>query len=103
MFKVINKIGTRVFIQSERDFRIIPIQVFNRAKSQKDRETEIRNPVEVIINGSLFIFKENQWDKAKQLAADYKKFCRGLPHLYRWESRYRFRKNKKNIAVIKSN
>lgn len=102
MFKVINKTGTRVFIRSNKDFRIIPVQVFHRARNQKDRRTKIRKPVPVIINGSLFIFKKNQWDNGKALAEDFNKFCLGLPYLYKWESKARFRKNRKRVVIIKS-
>jgi len=56
-----------------------------------------------VIAGDLFIFKKNQWKKGQLLAADYKKFCAGLPHLYKWESNVRFRKNNKRIVIIKSN
>ena len=102
MFKVINKTSTRVFIQSEKDFRIVPIRVFQRARNQKDRGTIIRKPVPVIINGALFIFKKNQWEASKLLAVDYEKFCAGLPYLYKWESKRRFKKSKKGVVIIKS-
>lgn len=95
MFKVINKTDTRVFIRSNKDFRIIPIHVFHRARNQKDRGVRIRKPVKVIINDALFIFKKNQWDNGKELASDYKKFCSGLPYLYKWESSGRFNNLKK--------
>ncbi len=89
-------------IRFNNDYRIIPVGVFERAKTQKERRSRIRKPVSVHIDGEIFIFKKNQWKQAKLLGCDYKKFCADLPHLYKWESRGRFKKNKKRIVPIRS-
>jgi len=102
MFKVILKTYRHYYIRFHNDFRIIPVNEFKRAKSQKERRVRIRKPVSVIIDGDLFLFKKNQWKKTKSLGSGYKKFCAGLPHLYKWEKKGRFKKTKKGFVVIRS-
>jgi hypothetical protein len=89
MYKVFNRTDEMIYIKSNKDFRILPLSVFRRAKTQKNRPCKIRKPVQVVINGELFIFIQKQWDKGRLLALDYLTFCRGLPSLYKWESNTR--------------
>jgi hypothetical protein len=78
-----------IYIKSNNDFRIFPVSVFRRAKTQKYRSGKIRKPVQVVINGEIFIFIINQWAKGRLLALDYLRFCQGLPSLYKWERKTR--------------
>jgi len=89
MYSVINRSGEMFYIKSNNDFRIFPVSVFRRAKTQKYRAGKIRKPVQVVINGELFIFIKKHWDKGRSLALDYLRFCKGLPSLYKWERRTR--------------
>ena len=102
MFKIMMKINGYLHLLSDNDYRIVPVDVFERAKTQKERGSRIRKPVPVIIDGDTFIFKRNQWDKAKLLGSDYKRFCAGLPQLYKWERWWRFKRNSKRLIPVKS-
>jgi hypothetical protein len=90
MYTVFNRTNELIYIDSKNDFRIFPLSVFKRAKTQKNRPCKIRKPVQVVINGEIFIFIKKQWDKGRSTALDYLRFCEGMPSLYRWESKKRF-------------
>jgi hypothetical protein len=92
MFKQVLRTDRYVHIQSSSDYRSVTTRQFNRAKTQHLRGGKIRKPVKVWIDGKMFIFKLNHWVKASILASDYHRFCKGLPYLYRWEQRNRFKK-----------
>ena len=85
MYTTINRTSKWIYIKSNNDFRIFPLSVFRRAKTQKNRPGKIRKPMQVVINGENFIFIKKQWNKGRALALDYLRFCDGLPSLYRWE------------------
>jgi hypothetical protein len=99
MYKVFNRTDKLVYIFSHNDFRIFSISAFRRAKTQKNRPVKIRKPVQVVINGELFIFIKKQWDKGRSLALDYLRFCKGLPSLYRWERKTRHNILKKQAKI----
>ena len=89
MYSIFNRTSEMIYIKFNNDFRIFPLSVFRRAKTQKNRSGRIRKPVQVVINGELFIFNKKQWDKGRLLAMDFLRFCEGLPSLYRWERKTR--------------
>jgi len=101
VYNILFKTDRYVHIYSHEDYRIFSIAVFERASTQKDRNTRIRKPINATIDDEPFIFKENQWKQAKLLADKYK-FFKGIPFLYKWESKARFRKTKKRVVIIKS-
>jgi hypothetical protein len=93
------------YIKSKNDFRIFPLSVFRRARTQKYRARKIRKPVQVVINGELFIFIKKQWDKGRSMALDYLRFCKGLPSLYKWECKTRHnilkkRAKQRNLRIV---
>jgi len=81
MYLVFNRTNELIYIVSKKDFRIFRLSVFWRAKTQKNRQGRIRKPVQVVINGELFIFNKKHWDKGRLMALDYLRFCEGLPSL----------------------
>jgi len=98
-FKTISITEKFVQIRFNSDFLRFPVKVFEIARTQKNRSTRIRKPVHIIVDGHLFIFKKNQWDKAKLRAQEHLEFCREI-HI--WESTRRFKKNGKRIIPVMS-
>lgn len=99
MYSVFNRTSKWIYIKSNNDFRIFPLPVFRRAKTQKNRPGEIRKPVQVVINGELFIFIKTQWDKGRKLAMNYLRFGDGVPSLYNWERNTRHHILKKQAKI----
>ena len=99
MYKVFNRTDKLVYIKSNNDFRIFPLSVFRRAKTQRNRPGKIRKPVQVVIIGEIFIFNKKQWDKGRSLALDYLRFCDGLPYVYKLEQKTRHNILKKQAKL----
>lgn len=91
MYTVLNCTDKWVYVASNRDLRKFSVGVFKRAKTQKDRPGRIRKPVQVVVNGRLFIFIRKQWVKGKLAGEAYERFCKEIPYLYRWEMNDRHR------------
>ena len=89
MYSVFNRTDKLVYIKSNNDFRIFPLSVFRRAKTQRNRPGKIRKPLQVVINGELFIFIKKQWERGRTQALDHLRFYDGLPYVYKSERKTR--------------
>ncbi len=95
MYKVIINTDIRVLMRSRTDFRIIRINTYKRAEGRRKRGAKIRNPVVVVIDGSLFIFTQKEWASGENMALKYEEFFKDLPYVYREEIKDKVKMSKR--------